>query len=253
MVGYKMNDGISFLVPTYGRFPHKGNLLHEVVYWFTKINYPKSKIELIILNDAPQQILKCDVDNVHVINFPVRFKTLGDKRNFLISLANYDVCLPWDDDDISLPDRAVVAYESIKRYDVDYWDPGGRWYEERGVLIHDHAQNCTHHASAYNKSVGEIYSSMNNGEDQQFIKTIIERKIKYKKDNLISPPSWSYIYRWGVSDFHTSVKNEDEIQSKHVEPGTFLIEPKMFRDYEKETHDICQSLKGRVKPQPYNT
>lgn len=237
-----MPKGVSFLMPTFGRFPQKGDLLNEAVYWFTKTEYPKSKLELVILNDDPAQELQCNIDNVTVVNFPTKFKTLGDKRNFLISIANYDVCIPWDDDDISLPYRAVVSEEMLFRRKVKYWDPGARWYQENNILHHTHKQNCTHHASAYLKSIGYLYPSQNTGEDQKFLTNVIQQKIPYLKDNITDIREWQYIYRWGVSNFHVSTKTDAEIEDRKSTSGTFIIEPIMKRDYVKETLEICKKV-----------
>ena len=92
---------ISVLCPTYGRT----KVLSELVESFRRQTYPAELRELVILNDRHDQTLHCDVPGVEVINTPIRYPTLGEKRNELLGLATSNLVTFWDDDDIYLPNR----------------------------------------------------------------------------------------------------------------------------------------------------
>src|SRR4051812_19569935 len=67
---------VSCLLPTFGRAPQQLHLLNESVFWFTQQDYPADRRELIILNDAPGQILTCNVPGVRVVKLSERVPTL---------------------------------------------------------------------------------------------------------------------------------------------------------------------------------
>lgn len=88
---------ISVLCSTYGRT----HLLSEMIECFLRQTYTGA--ELVILNDCERQRLTFDHPRVRIINRTVRFPVYGDKRNYLLTLATYDLVSLWDDDDIYLP------------------------------------------------------------------------------------------------------------------------------------------------------
>src|SRR3954466_8935457 len=95
---------ITAICPTYGRAPNYIHLLQESVYWFTRQTYKGPK-ELLIVNDCPVQKLFCTVPGVTVVNVPIKFPTLAEKYDYMVSLAKDGIIMPWEDDDISLPGR----------------------------------------------------------------------------------------------------------------------------------------------------
>jgi glycosyltransferase involved in cell wall biosynthesis len=65
---------------------------------------------LIIINDDNRIELECDYDNV--ICYNINKKLLLDvKRNIGVSSGDYDIIMPWDDDDIFLPNRIANHVE----------------------------------------------------------------------------------------------------------------------------------------------
>ena len=83
-------------------------LLEETIESFHRQDYKEEK-ELVILNDCAEQILEYNHPEVHIINTPKRFRTIGEKRNACIAMCSGDVIFPWDDDDISLPWRISLS------------------------------------------------------------------------------------------------------------------------------------------------
>ena len=83
---------VSCVCVTYGR----PILLGEAVKCFIDQTYPNK--ELIIVNDQEGVTLRFseDRDNIRVENVPTRFGSLGEKRNYGMSLANGDYICIWD-------------------------------------------------------------------------------------------------------------------------------------------------------------
>ena len=233
---------VSALCPTYARSPHSINLLEECFYWFARQTYPNK--ELIVLNDAPNQIIHCDVPGIIIYNFHRRFDNLGDKRNELVRLANGDILLPWDDDDISLPNR--MAQAAAKLADADYFDPRQSFYQQGGILYADHKHNCTHNASAYTRTAFRAvggYPPLISGEDQEIVRRFHEQV--RVADPLGSVLEWTYVYRWGVSRRHLSGLYPSQFRAAWddycAETCEVHITPKMHRDYAMETEALARA------------
>src|ERR1700730_7438319 len=104
---------ISCMCPTFGRPRH---ILEETVYSFLVQDYAGQK-ELVLMNDFDEQIIHIEHPEVRAINLPTRFRTLGEKRNALAAICQYDFLAVWDDDDIYLPHRlgySMAMYEPQK-------------------------------------------------------------------------------------------------------------------------------------------
>lgn len=233
----------SCLCPTYNRFPHDGWLLGEAVESFLRCaaEYGGGS-ELVILNDAPSQKIRCDLTNVRVINATRRFATLGDKRNALVAFARGSVMLPWDDDDLSFSDRITLAAGAL-RVGAGVWNPRFYWFADGDGPWEVCCNNSAHNASAFTKSawvsVGG-YPSISGGEDQ-----IIDAKFRSDplltyvdgKDAFMLPQNAHYVYRWNVSGRHLSASHDIEanyaaIGAMPVVPGVFTVVPKWRMDYE---------------------
>jgi glycosyltransferase involved in cell wall biosynthesis len=178
-------------------------MLRESIWCFLQQDYPNK--ELIILNDHPEPIyLDRLYPNVHLFNMPHRFGSLGEKRNFSVSLARGEYLLPWDDDDLFLPWRVS---DSLKRLlaDPDKWafKPNGAW-----MSTHNRDYNVVHnvfhnqiamHRRAFDHAGG--YKAMNNGEDIDFESRIPGSRWcrgPSRVDELV------YVYRWGNNVTHIS-------------------------------------------------
>lgn len=227
---------VSCICPTYGRAPDYLHLLEETVYWFLQQDYVHK--ELILLNDARNQILECDYPGVRVINHFERYITLGDKYNALCNLAQGSIILPWEDDDISLPFRITQAVEYLGSH-FEYFNPQQTWYQEDKKLFTSHKHGICHNASAFLKSAWEKvegYPSCSGDQDRK-----MDEKLKKLNRTCTlldkNPSEWSYIYRWGVSDLHLSGYRDMQkvYTNRSHETMYVLIEPKLHTDYIKLT------------------
>lgn len=89
---------VTCVCPTYGRFKWVKN----AVACFLLQDYPNKK--LLICNDHKVRINEAFLpDNIRVINYPKRFPTLGDKRQFMLEQVDTPLVSHWDDDDIYMP------------------------------------------------------------------------------------------------------------------------------------------------------
>lgn len=86
--------------------------------------------ELLIINDCPEQPLKCDLPNVRIKNIPM-CKSVCEKFNLSIELADGEYIAIWEDDDISLPWRLKRSVEmtnglkdNYKQRSAWYWNDG---------------------------------------------------------------------------------------------------------------------------------
>src|ERR1044071_6158071 len=105
-----MKPIVTCICPTYGRVGTDLKLLEECVYWFTRQTWYDLAI-LVIVNDASNQTLICDVPGVQVYNLSNRFISLGMKYNWAVAQCNTELVMPWEDDDISLPHRIQRAVD----------------------------------------------------------------------------------------------------------------------------------------------
>lgn len=104
-------------MPTYGRSKY----VPEAIWCFLEQDYPKK--ELIVLNDCTQQVYEGELPDVRFVNVPSRFATLGEKRNAAIELAQGDVILVWDDDDLYLPWRLSLSWAEMCRHQTPFYRP----------------------------------------------------------------------------------------------------------------------------------
>ena len=112
---------VSCIMPTYGR----PKLVHESVAMFLAQDYCNK--ELILLNDCPGQEYTSQHPGVRVINHPVRFASLGEKRNAAIEQAQGDLIAIWDDDDIYLPWRLSYCVERMRQSNSHIYLPEEYW------------------------------------------------------------------------------------------------------------------------------
>lgn len=177
---------------TYGRLPFLG----RVVASFLDQTYGNK--ELLFINDDANVSLTCGIDGVHIINLNKRI-SIGAKRNLGVAFGNYDLYMPFDDDDIFLPNRIqnhvnihknnpnIDLYRNIPSY-VIYGDkfikahnsPNAISYTKRGWL------NCGGYPDAFN------------GEDQFFYDNV-SNKLVVENDATID-----YVYNWGGINYHAS-------------------------------------------------
>lgn len=227
------------ICPTYGRVGRSTILLEETIQSF--LMQDEKDGELIILNDHPQQRLIFTHDRVRVINLPHKIKSLGIKYNLMVEIANGDIILPFEDDDISLPWRVSHSLQELGNN--HYYNPRRYWLYANGKLIKTHSQGVGHACSAYRRSsmlkIGGYANTTGNQDmvaDTDLVKAY--GAIGSIEDGGFELPhdKWFYIYRWDSGSFHlsgdTSIYENDEALG--VKFGEFHLEPRWRVDYTKE-------------------
>lgn len=226
---------VTAICPTYGRFPTASHLLNEAVGSFLWQTYEGPK-ELLILNDNADQTLVSNISNIRIVNISSKIKTLGEKYNLLLELSRGSVIFPWEDDDISLPNRIKQGVEKLTNnltaFTYDYFNPQYSWFEQSQVLHHEHSQGVNHNASCFIRDKLR-YEKVNGSQDQYadiYAKTNLRCAPPLTKDST----DWTYIYRWGVSEWHLSGHSNMDKAYENApmgQQGTFLLKPLLREDY----------------------
>jgi hypothetical protein len=197
---------ISVLCVTMGR-PH---LIPNLIACFNSQLYPKSRRELIILDDSGQLPNMVDFDGVNIVSFPYRFRTLSQKRNALAGMVSHkcEYVAFWDDDDTFLPwclwshacavaDRYAMALHAVSR-------PGIIMEEEKRGSDHElclipkrvlggmfQATQCIEY-NLFNLVGG--YPHGNSGVDQQLTSILLDKGGEFLDCCNYMPP-W-FVYGW---------------------------------------------------------
>jgi len=235
-------NGVSCLCLTYGR-PF---LLEEAIECFLRQSWDGPK-ELVVINDHPLQELVFNHPEVVIVNLKRRIRTLGEKRNFSISLAKYDYLLVWDDDDIHLPWRISETMKGMESNAFFKCPLSWLWMQKQDQLEkllcrEDYGFHC---ASAFHRSIFiELggYGCMNAGEDQDFERRMREHPHtrRHWHCELLSLDRVYYIYRW-----HRYYHASHAISLDHINPrvqeGIYRLNPKWSCDYCKDVAALLQT------------
>jgi hypothetical protein len=205
---------------------------------------------------------------IHVLNLPCRFRTLGEKYLAAMGLAQGDILMWWDDDDISLPwriERSVARLTTSPP--SEYYNPGGYWYLSKGgELEYKHAMGPCFNCSAFTREgyekglVVEFGMHLDWVLDQSFSKKLrrapMPPPVGVPPSATSLPGEWSYIYRWGVSPEHVSSfgrSTEEEPMTRRgykargrspVVRGHFQITPHWKQDYSRMVEDRLKKGEG---------
>lgn len=200
---------VSCMCLTYGRTW----LLEEAIYSFLNQDYDGKK-ELVILNDFVLQELVFDHPLVRVINFPYRFGSIGEKRNYCASLCRYDNLMVWDDDDIYLSHR--LSYSAERFY--CYFKPNLAFILNDDILSGPQ-RNLYHSSGVWSRELFHLvgrYTEMNSGQDID-----LERRfwnIPGVSIYDINVSDIYYIYRWsGIGSYHLSGFGKDNYNRNGLE------------------------------------
>lgn len=242
---------VSCLCPTYGRCPSYQHLLEESIESFLLQDYPADRRELIVLNDHPDQQLLLKWDraqpwpNVRIARSLRRFDSLGEKYNQLCKLANGELLMPWEDDDISLPKRISQAVAKLKAQEAAYWKPPQVLFLQDGQAIRwQHGVGVRHHAGIFTKEAWQRvggYPKISGAQDAVFDQ-LLQANCNYQEETpayqpgSMPPGEWQYIYRFGVSPVHLSGVSDHEefyrrVGTMPVPGGIFDLTPHWRRDY----------------------
>lgn len=219
---------VSCLCMTYCR----PDLLEEAIESFHRQKH-KDK-ELIILNDNNNIKLIYEHEDVKVINYQKRFKTLGDKRNASIMQASGDILMTWDDDDIHLPSR---IFDTISNIDMGMYI-SRRWamLDNHGKYHHLYNETGTLCTSAVTREflLSSKYPQVNGGEDWGLMKKICYNTKYYTYDH----QRFNYIYRAGGWQHATGKKM---LIDPYNLSGDIVLEPKWKDDYLKIAEELINS------------
>ena len=192
---------VSCFCLTYGR----PAVLEEAIQSFLLQDYAGPK-ELIVLNDYAGQALELDHPDVHVINLPKRFRTLGEKMNAAVALASHDLLFTWDDDDVYLPHRLSF---SVANFDPSqgFFKAAAAWFWN-AELLSGPVQNRFHAASCWSRDRFDAiggYPADGSGTDAIFEKQLAARFPGATAPFDVTPEEIYYLYRWaGTGSYHLS-------------------------------------------------
>lgn len=224
---------VSFLCMTYGRAAKQPDVLNECVFWIVNQDYPN--VECVIVNDAPGQTLVCDHPRVKCINLPERVPDLGTKMDLACLFASGSICLVNDDDDISLPGRALQAVEKLSDDGgYDYWAPRLWVYAHRGAPPMIDGNGYSYNACAFRReSMLGNHPKAIKGHDMEAAGWA-EKHLPCNPYRLTNPTQVQFVYRWNVSLMHLS-GNPDPIAAFYRHdtgrPGLYHVVPKVAEDW----------------------
>ena len=101
---------VSICTPTYNRRP----FISHMIKCFDHQDYPKDKLEWIIIDDGTDKIkdLVSHIPQVKYYDYDTKM-TLGKKRNLMHSKTSGDIIVYMDDDDYYPPNRISHAVEKL--------------------------------------------------------------------------------------------------------------------------------------------
>jgi len=236
-----MNPLVSCLCCTFNR----PVLLGESIKCFLDQDYDNK--ELIIVNDQESVNLRMSPlpDNIQIYNHPKRFDSLGQKRNYLKSLAHGEYCCIWDDDDLYVPFRLSESVYFMKEYsDYDIIKPQDAFISVDNTN-YQVATNKFHAQAVIRKDYMNKtqYPLKSIGEDAVF-----ERMANIKLVDMF--PSFWAILRWGMKDvYHISQipshkENEsweDALRHSNIH-GEITIKAEFQKDYWAEMFDVFNNI-----------
>ena len=230
--------------PTYGRIP----FLNRMLATFLSQTYDDK--HLIIINDDKNVDIVCNYDNVTCIN--INRKLLLDvKRNIGISSGNYDIIMPWDDDDVFLPNRM----ENHVQKHIE--NPNVWMYRNlSSYVIYGNEFNMTHttpNAVSYLKSAWEKLGGYNNYEttgsgDGIFYDRMPNKLVEEDKSKI------DHVYGFGNINYHISCMrdNENDVEKiaydQLIEMDLFGKSYELNPDYEQYNNFLILDKLWRMRP-----
>lgn len=223
-------------------------LLAEAIECFMRQDYPAQLRELIVLDDAGQYGSQRG-PGWQIVSLPIRFRTLGEKRNASAALISADVdayCV-WDDDDIYLPWHMIAAAKALA--DADYTIPTVIYNDKRNRLERKANQYLFHGAWAFRREafnrVGG-YPFIQSGQDQGLLRRFKDAKLR-RADPIRFDSRPSYVYRWYTAhSHHISALGQDgyERLGRMAAGRTATITPRWAHDW-LSLHEQAQALEEK--------
>ncbi len=245
---------------TYGRV----ELLEEALQCFLYQDYSGIK-ELIILNDLDAQTLVFEHPEVHVINLPKRFRTVGEKRNACAALASHDLLLVWDDDDIYFPYRISQSVQKMQEQGLRFYKPNVCFGGDYGRIARIMRSYALHASACFTRELfNQVggYPIMSSGQDMVFHKRC--RMAGAPTAHLTRYEEIFYFYRWGQIRRHLSqywelsaarterfdpeayVKAdlENDLRNGRQPQGKIQLMPHFKHDYQAMRQHLLDNTKG---------
>jgi len=234
-----MQLDVSCLCPTYGR----PRLLAESIESYLRQDFTGTS-ELLIVNDNPRQFLICNAPGVRIVNLRTKFKTLGEKYNYLVANARGRYLTPWEDDDVFLPHKLTATVTALEFFKVDYYKLPWALCLNHGK-IDELASNLFFCAGIWTRALFDKtrgFDAVQAAADQS-----IEAQLKehagaaYLVDELHDVSEVYYVYCWGGrTSAHLSGWGNDPdalakaqaILDRGALTGKLTIEPGYSMDYE---------------------
>ncbi|MFN0071023.1 MAG: PqqD family peptide modification chaperone [Chloroflexota bacterium] len=230
---------VSVLTLTYGR----PSYLAEAVASFLSQDYP-GPMEMIVLNDFVEQQIVCNSPNVRVVNAEQRFPSIGSKRNHSVSLAQGEIILTLDDDDLILPHHVRNCVGLLA--DLDFVEPQGGY-----TLLHHNSRIVTNDGVmpqlvVFRKSIwqrcGGYPNDANCGEDKGLLARLREHGQGARK----AQERPSYLFSWDNGADHLEGYAPDDplalevirqnalrrLAAGEMTRGIIEIVPSLHHDYE---------------------
>jgi len=210
-------------------------LLEEAIECFLRQDYPAALREMIVLDDAGQYQNQVG-DGWRLVSSPVRFRTLGEKRNASAALVSSDVdayCV-WDDDDIYLPWHMSAAATALER--SDFAIPGTVMIDKRTHLERKMNDSLFHGAWSFRRTAFDQvngYPFIQSGQDQALLKRLKSGKLR-NADPLKFDTRPSYVYRWFTAhSSHISALGSDGYERLGVYEIELIeeLKPRWDRDW----------------------
>lgn len=178
---------------TYGRIPYLGRMLAS----FEAQEYDDK--HLVVINDDRNITLECDRPNVTILNCNNR-KSISIKRNMGITSGHYDIIMPWDDDDIYLPNRISNHVKEFNNPDINayrnkacYIIYGDEFRVESGAPVN----SIAYRTSEWFR-VGGYTELSQSFEDVELFRKMEKIKEVEDYDNL------DFVYHFGGVNYHAS-------------------------------------------------
>ncbi len=190
---------VSCLCPTYRR----PRMLANALGCFLAQEYPVDRRELIIMDDAGQYTPMANAD-WQLISFSRRFRSLPEKYNALAGLAQGDIIVVWEDDDIYLPDHLSAHVRALAS--GGFSKPSRVFSIHSGALREENAAGRFHGSMAFTRKAFERLGgwplSRRGDFDQQFMSGL---GLSGGQVDTCSTSPPSYVFRWGsTGDYHGS-------------------------------------------------
>ncbi len=182
---------VSCLCPTYRR----PKLLENSIACFLAQDYPADRRELIVLDDAGE--LQNQIgEGWHIISISRRFRSLPEKFNALAGLAQGEILVVWEDDDIYLPHHVSSQVAVMERH---LWSkPSKVLSDYTGQIEEEDATGRFHASLAFTRQafeqVGGWPLTLRGDFDQQLIARLTAMGQPADPCSVAEP---GYVFRWG--------------------------------------------------------